>query len=52
MSVTPPDEDIVTLASNAAKRILEKVGSDNIDTLLFATEIGIDQSKTVGIYLP
>lgn len=51
MSVTPPDEDIVTLASNAARRILEKVDSDNIDTLLFATETGIDQSKAAGIYL-
>jgi hydroxymethylglutaryl-CoA synthase len=45
------DEDIVTLAAEAVAPILEQHGSDGIDTILFATETGIDQSKAAGIYL-
>lgn len=45
------DEDIVTMAAEAAQPILDRVGSDGIDTVLFATETGIDQSKAAGIYL-
>ena len=45
------DEDIVTLGAEAAKPILDRFGSDGIDTILFATETGIDQSKAAGIYL-
>lgn len=45
------DEDIVTLAAEAAAPIIEEVGSDAIDTLIFATESGIDQSKAAGVYV-
>lgn len=45
------DEDIVTLAAEAARPIVENCGIDEIDTVLFATETGIDQSKSAGIYV-
>ena len=47
------DEDIVAMATNAALAIVESNDSnrDNISNLLFATESGIDQSKSVGIYV-
>ncbi|MEP5761216.1 MAG: hydroxymethylglutaryl-CoA synthase [Litoreibacter sp.] len=45
------DEDIVTLAAEAARPIIEAQGSEGIDTLLFATESGIDQSKSAGVYV-
>ncbi|MFE5853494.1 hydroxymethylglutaryl-CoA synthase [Streptomyces sp. NPDC056500] len=51
MSIPTPDEDIVTLAANAAAPVLERHGTDCIRTLLFATETGIDQSKAAGIYV-
>ena len=51
MSVAPPDEDIVTLGANAASQVLEKINPEEIDMLLFATESGIDQSKSAGIYV-
>jgi len=51
MSMPAPDEDIVTMAANAAQQITERVGADCISSLLFATETGIDQSKAAGIYV-
>ncbi len=44
------DEDIVTLGAEAARPILDAHGRDGIDTVLFATESGIDQSKAAGVY--
>src|SRR3989338_909432 len=51
MSVSPPDEDIVTLGANAAKRVLRHVEASEIDTLLFATESGFDLAKSSGVYV-
>ncbi|KDE40702.1 Hydroxymethylglutaryl-CoA synthase [Nitrincola lacisaponensis] len=51
MGMAAPDEDIVTMAANAALPIIERVGSEAVDTLLFATETGIDQSKSAGVYV-
>lgn len=51
MGMAAPDEDIVTMAANAALPLVERVGTDAIDTLLFATETGIDQSKSAGVYV-
>lgn len=51
MSVPAPDEDIVSLAANAAQQALDGIDPTTIDTLLFATESGIDQSKAAGIYV-
>lgn len=51
MGIASPAEDIVTMATHAAERVLEKVDLSSIDTLLFATESGIDYSKSAGIYV-
>jgi hydroxymethylglutaryl-CoA synthase len=51
MSVSPPDEDIVTMAANAAFRAIRHIDINSIEMLLFATESGIDQSKAAGIYV-
>ncbi|HVE43624.1 MAG TPA: hydroxymethylglutaryl-CoA synthase [Gammaproteobacteria bacterium] len=52
MAVSPPGEDIVTMAANAAIEVLKDVSSlDEIEMLLFATESGIDYSKAAGIYV-
>ena len=51
IAVPEHNEDIVTLAAEAAQRVLDTSDCDNIDTLLFATETGIDQSKSAGIYV-
>jgi hydroxymethylglutaryl-CoA synthase len=51
MAVTPPDEDIVTFAANAAYPLLKQVDVEQIDTVFLATESGIDQSKAAGIFV-
>ncbi len=51
MSIAPPDEDIVTLAAKAAAPILEQIDRLSITAILFATESGIDQSKSAGTFL-
>ncbi len=51
MSVLAGDEDVVTMAADAAARIVERNGTEGIRTLLFATESGIDQSKSAGVYV-
>jgi hydroxymethylglutaryl-CoA synthase len=51
MSVPAADEDIVTMAAAAAAPIIERHGSDRLRTVLFATESGIDQSKSAGVYV-
>ncbi|MDO4435477.1 MAG: hydroxymethylglutaryl-CoA synthase [Cardiobacteriaceae bacterium] len=51
IAICPPDEDIVTLACKALSPIAASRDLSNVDTLLFATESGIDQSKAAGIYV-
>jgi hydroxymethylglutaryl-CoA synthase len=51
MAVPPPDEDIVTMAASAVKSALDGVDYRTIDTLMLATESGIDQSKAAAIYV-
>ena len=51
MGIPPPDEDVVTLAANAAFALKEKGALDGVETLLFATESGIDQSKAAGLFV-
>ncbi len=51
MGVPAHDEDIVTLAANAADRIVTDEERARISTVLFATETGIDQSKAAGVYV-
>ncbi|MCE9615592.1 MAG: hydroxymethylglutaryl-CoA synthase [Lentisphaerae bacterium] len=50
MGVAPPDEDVVTMAANAAEPLLRDGGKDEIELVLFATETGIDQSKAAGLF--
>jgi len=50
MSFPAPDEDIVTMGAAAAKALLERTGADGIRTLMFATESGIDQSKSAAAF--
>ncbi|MFT4294674.1 MAG: hydroxymethylglutaryl-CoA synthase [Micropruina sp.] len=51
MSFPAPDEDIVTMGAAAALPILQRHGSERVRTLLFATESGIDQSKSAGVFV-
>lgn len=51
MSMPAHDEDIVTMAANAADNIVNDDNRNSIKTLLFATETGIDQSKSAGVYV-
>lgn len=51
MSVTPPNEDIVTLAANAAQTIVATEPNKHIGILLLGTESSIDQSKSAGVYV-
>ncbi len=51
MGVPAQDEDIVTLAANAAYPLISQENRERISTVLFATESGIDQSKAAGVYV-
>lgn len=51
MGVLPPDEDVVTMGANAARHVLDGVDLASIDSLMLATESGIDQSKAAAIYV-
>ncbi|CAN8140508.1 Hydroxymethylglutaryl-CoA synthase [uncultured Thiomicrorhabdus sp.] len=51
MSIAPPDEDIVSLAAKAVEPILQEIDRNEITAVLFATETGIDQSKSAGVFL-
>jgi hydroxymethylglutaryl-CoA synthase len=53
MAVTPPCEDVVTLAATAASRCLRAAGVDprSIGLLIVATETAVDHAKPVGIFV-
>lgn len=51
MAVIPPSQDSVTLAANAARQLLTPTLRNELDTLIFASESGIDQSKSGAVYL-
>ena len=51
MGVPAQDEDIVTLAANAARPLISDDNRESITTILFATESSIDQSKAAGVYV-
>jgi hydroxymethylglutaryl-CoA synthase len=51
MAVLPPDEDVITMAADAAYHALQNVDPEDIEMLLFATESAVDQSKAGGIYV-
>lgn len=51
MAIVPPNEDVVTLAANAAEPILKNEDIANIEMVLFATETGVDCSKAAATYI-
>lgn len=51
MAIPPPDEDIVTMAANAALPLLANDDAGKIELLLFGTESAVDQSKAAGIFV-
>ncbi|MFN3235305.1 MAG: hydroxymethylglutaryl-CoA synthase [Gammaproteobacteria bacterium] len=51
MGVPSVDEDIVTMAANAADKIINDQNRSQIKTIIFATESGVDQSKAAAVYL-
>ncbi|MDR2682046.1 MAG: hydroxymethylglutaryl-CoA synthase [Holosporaceae bacterium] len=52
MSVFPPNEDIVTIAIDAAQKAISRIADvGTIDLLIFATESSFDLSKAAGIYV-
>lgn len=51
MAILPPDEDIVTMGANAAREAMKNINPATIDTVMFATESGIDQSKSAAVYV-
>ena len=51
MSIAPPNEDIVTLAANAAWHILDENDISDIEMVMFATETGTDLSKAAATYI-
>src|SRR5690625_7582023 len=46
MAIAPITQDPVSLAANAALHILDDEDRDKIDFIMFATESGIDYSKS------
>lgn len=51
MSLPSIDEDIITLAANAASRIVNQENKESITHVFFATESSIDQSKSAATYI-
>ena len=51
MAVPAPDEDIVTLAATAGAQVLDGEDTGDLDTVILATESGVDQSKAGAIYV-
>jgi 3-hydroxy-3-methylglutaryl CoA synthase len=50
-SITPPYEDPVTLAVNAAWPLVEDLGPDAFELLIVATESGLDFGKPLSAYV-
>ena len=51
MAVAPITQDAVTLAANAALRIIDEEDLAKIDLVIFGTESGIDNSKSGAVYV-
>jgi hydroxymethylglutaryl-CoA synthase len=49
MGVVAADEDVVTLGASAAARLLERTGTEGLRSVLFATESGVDHSKSAAV---
>lgn len=51
MAVIPPDQDVVTMASGAARQILTEEDKRALSLVIVATESGIDNSKAAAMYV-
>lgn len=51
MALAPITQDAVTLAANAALNILDEEDREKIDLVLFATETGVDHSKSGAVFI-
>ncbi|HZJ87385.1 MAG TPA: hydroxymethylglutaryl-CoA synthase [Erysipelothrix sp.] len=51
MAIPFPSQDPITMAANAADKILTPNDKDTIDLVLFATETGTDYSKAGSVYV-
>lgn len=51
MAIPPPDEDIVTMAANAAYPVVEGLDLSRLELVLLGTESGIDQSKAAAVFV-
>lgn len=51
MAVIPLTQDAVTMAANAAEKILDEKDKEQIDLVIVATESGIDNSKSSAVYV-
>lgn len=51
MSVASPNYDIVAMAANAANKLLTKEEKAEVDLILFATETGVDFSKSAATWV-
>ena len=51
MAVIPPTQDAVTLAANAAAKVLTVEDKEAIDLVIVATESGVDNSKSTAAYV-
>ncbi|HEY4400130.1 MAG TPA: hydroxymethylglutaryl-CoA synthase [Lactobacillaceae bacterium] len=50
-AVIPNSQDVVTMGANAAVQFLTEADKDAIDMVIFATESGIDHSKSGAVYV-
>ena len=51
MSVLPPYEDVITMAANAVAELIDEPGFSEVAMIMFATESGVDCSKSAALYL-
>lgn len=51
MTVPPVYEDAVTMAANAVNRLLSQEDKQAIDMILVGSESGVDQSKSLAVYI-
>lgn len=51
MAIVPNDQDIVSMGANACNSILDDSDKQAIDQIIFATESGIDYSKSAATYI-
>lgn len=50
-AIAPVTQDVVTMAANAATKILTPADKQSIKMVLFGTESGVDNSKATAVYL-